>query len=251
MALHTLIRLALVVVALAAWEAGSRLAEAVYFPPPSVIAAKTVTLWVSPEGAADVLPSLARLGAGWAVAAAAGVALGLAIGRSRTLADLTGPLVHFGRSVPPAALLPLFLLFFPIGSPVQIAAIVYGVLWPVLINTADGARFVDRQYLETARVFRMGRAQQLWRIILPAAAPKIFAGLRLSVSLALIMMVISELYASTEGIGHRMREAEGIDIPALWAAIVLLGLLGIVLNSGFLLVEARLLAWHRGAHAER
>lgn len=243
------------VLAIAAWELATTSARAVYFPPPSAIVARMHEMWfagplsrlfLTDEALRDLLPSLARLGGGWAVAVAAGIALGVALGRSQTLSALADPLVHFGRSVPPAALLPVFLLFFQVGTPMQLAAIVYGVVWPVLINSIDGARYVDQQYLETGRVFRLNGAQRLTRIILPAAAPKIFAGLRLSVSLALIMMVISELYASSEGIGHRMREAEGsFDIPAMWAGIVLLGLLGVVLNAIFLVVERRVLSWNR------
>jgi ABC-type nitrate/sulfonate/bicarbonate transport system permease component len=246
MALHTLIRLALIGAGLLGWELVTRSLQVVYFPPPSTILARSAELWLTSEGAGDILPSLGRLGLGWALAAAVGVALGLVLGRSAVLSELVGPLVHFGRSVPPAALLPVFLLFFSIGTPVQLAAIVYGVLWPVLINSIDGARFVDAQYLDTARVFKLSPLRRLTGVVLPAASPKIFAGLRLSVSLALIMMVISELYASTEGIGHRMREAEGaVDIPAMWSGIVLLGVLGIALNGLFLLVEQRALRWSR------
>ncbi|MEU7898517.1 ABC transporter permease subunit [Nonomuraea sp. NPDC049152] len=242
-------------VAAVVWELATRAIGAVYFPPPSTILARMREMWfagpptrlfLTEEAAADLLPSLGRLAAGWAVAAAAGVALGVALGRSRWLSALVEPLVHFGRSVPPAALLPVFLVFFRVGTPIQLAAIVYGVLWPVLVNAMDGARYVDRQYLDTAQVFHLRR----WPIVLAAAGPKIFAGLRLSVALALIMMVISELYASSEGIGHRMREAEGsFDIPAMWAGIVLLGILGVLLNGVFLAVERRALRWRRGRTA--
>lgn len=205
-------------------------------------------VFLTDEAIADLLPSLGRLMVGWAMAAAAGVALGVALGRSRWLAGLAEPLIHFGRSVPPSTLLPVFLLLFKIGTPMQLASIVYGVVWPVLINAADGARFVDKQYVETGEVFRVSRTQRLFRIILPAAAPKIFAGLRLSVSLALIMMVVSELVGSSEGIGHRMLEAQSdFDIPAMWAGIVLLGLLGILLNAVFVGVERVLLGWHRAS----
>ncbi|WP_205315236.1 ABC transporter permease [Nonomuraea lactucae] len=244
-------------VAAVLWEAAARRAGTPYFPPPSVIVVKLHELWFSgppgslfltPAAVGDLLPSLGRLFAGWAVASLAGVALGLAMGRSRSLSALVEPLLHFGRSVPPTALLPVFLLLFEIGTPLQLAAIVYGVVWPVLINSMDGGRHVDRQYLETGQVFRVAAGVRLARIILPAAAPKIFAGLRISVSLALIMMVVSELYGSTEGIGHRMLEAQGqVDIPVMWAGIVLLGLLGVLLNVAFVAVERRLLSWHASA----
>ncbi|WP_245642581.1 ABC transporter permease [Nonomuraea candida] len=244
-------------VAVAVWELATRSAQATYFPPPSQIVVRLHELWFSgpvargfltDEAVADLLPSLSRLFAGWATACAAGVLAGVALGRSYRLSALVEPLLHFGRSVPPAALLPVFLVLFKVGTPMQLASIVYGVLWPVLINSMDGARHVDRQYIETGVVYRFTAWQRLTRVILPAAGPKIFAGLRLSVSLALIMMVISELVGSSEGIGHRMLEAQGqFDIPAMWAAIVLLGLLGIVLNAAFLAVERAVLGWHLSA----
>ncbi|GAA4910587.1 ABC-type nitrate/sulfonate/bicarbonate transport system permease component [Nonomuraea thailandensis] len=244
-------------VAVAAWELVTRALQATYFPPPSQIVARLHELWFSgppsrvfltDEAVADLVPSLSRLFAGWSIACAAGVLLGVVLGRSAWLSGLVEPLVHFGRSVPPAALLPVFLVLFKVGTPMQLASIVYGVVWPVLINSMDGARHVDRQYIETGAVYRLSSWQRLTRIILPAAAPKIFAGLRLSVSLALIMMVISELVGSSEGIGHRMLEAQSqFDIPAMWAGIVLLGLLGIGLNAAFLAVERAVLGWHTSA----
>lgn len=244
-------------VAVVVWELVTRNAEATYFPPPSAIVVRLHEMWFSgplsqafltDEAVADLLPSLARLAVGWAMAATAGVAAGLALGRSRTLSAIVDPLIHFGRSVPPSTLLPVFLLLFKIGTPMQLASIVYGVVWPVLINSADGARFVDKQYIETGAVFKVSRIQRLVRIILPAAAPKIFAGLRLSVSLALIMMVVSELVGSSEGIGHRMLEAQSdFDIPAMWAGIVLLGILGILLNAVFVGVERIFLGWHQAS----
>ncbi|MCK2215826.1 ABC transporter permease [Actinomadura sp. ATCC 31491] len=246
-------------VAAVAWELATRSAGAAYFPPPSRILSRLREMWfagppsrafLTDEAVADLLPSLARLAAGWAMACAAGVLAGVALGRSRRLSALAEPLLHLGRSVPPSTLLPVFLVLFRIGTPMELAAIVYGVIWPVLINAMDGARHVDARWIETAAVYRLTARQRLTRVILPAAAPKIFAGLRLSVSLALIMMVISELVGSSEGIGHRMLEAQSqFDIPAMWAGIVLLGLLGIVLNAAFLGVERLVLSWHRTAHA--
>jgi ABC-type nitrate/sulfonate/bicarbonate transport system permease component len=97
-------------------------------------------------------------------------------------------------------------------------------------------------------VFRVTGWQRLWQVILPAAAPKIFAGLRVSLSLALILMVISELVGSTAGIGdHLVNAQRGFQLPEMWAGIVLLGILGLLLNGLFVLVELRVLAWHRGA----
>ncbi|WP_346101339.1 ABC transporter permease [Nonomuraea maheshkhaliensis] len=241
----------------AGWEAGARTAGMFYFPPPSVILARMHEMWFSgppsrgfltPEAASDLLPSLTRLGTGWGMAAVAGIALGVVIGSLRVVSALLEPALHFARSIPPSALFPLFMLLFGIGTPLQVALIVFGVIWPILINAMEGVRSIDPGYLDTAAVLRLGLGHRLFRIVLPAALPKILAGLRLSVSLALIMMVVSEMAGSTDGMGYRLREAEGnIDVAAMWSVITLLGVLGIVLNAIFVALEQRHLAWR--AHA--
>lgn len=246
-------RLLVLAAAVAGWQLGAKSAASPFFPPPSTIvpgmyhrwfSGPASHLWLTSDATANLLPSLGRMLGGWAVAAAAGVALGVAIGRLPLLADLAEPLVHFGRAVPPPALVPVFLFVFKIGTPMEVSAIIFGVIWPVLINSIDGARHVHPVHIETARAFRVSPVQRLLRIILPGAAPKIFAGLRLSLALALVMMVISEFAGSTNGIGNEMLSAQStFDIQLMWSVILLLGLLGIVLNVAFALVEHRVLAW--------
>ncbi|WP_326820566.1 ABC transporter permease [Streptosporangium sp. NBC_01756] len=240
-----------------AWEAVSRMAGAVYFPPPSAILVRLHELWFSgplrhafltQEALDHLLPSLGRLVLGWAGACVVAIAAGVALGRSAVLCDVVNPLVHFFRSVPPPLLIPIFMTMTGVGTPLQLTAIVFGVSWPVLLNALDGARHVDRRYLEAAQVFGVSRMERLTRVILPAASPKIFAGLRISVALALIMMIVSEYVGSTEGVGYRMLIAQSqVDVLSMWTAIVLLGLLGLVLNTAFLRFERRMLVWHRGA----
>lgn len=250
-------QLAVVVVAVGCWELVTRSAANPNFPTPSSIVSTMYHrwfdgpvshLWLTTDATGNLLPSLGRILAGLAVAGLAGTAIGLIIGRNTVLAELTEPLVHFGRAVPPPTLVPAFLFVFKIGSPMEIGVIAFGVLWPVLLNTIDGARHVHPGHLETARAFRLGLAQRLLRVILPAAAPKIFAGLRLGLSISLILMVISEFEGSTNGIGRELLIAQGeLDIPTMWAVIVLLGLLGIAANALLAVGERRALAWQRGS----
>jgi ABC-type nitrate/sulfonate/bicarbonate transport system permease component len=251
-------RLLVLAAAIAGWQAGTEAANSPYFLPPSAIVSAMYHqwfsgpaghLWLTPDATANLLPSLGRMLGGWAVACVAGIALGVAIGRLPLLADLTEPLVHFARAVPPPALVPVFLFVFNIGTPMEVATIVFGVIWPVLVNAIDGARHVDPGHLETARAFRVSPAQRLLRIILPSAAPKILAGVRLSLGLALVMMIISEFVGSTDGIGREMLQAQSLfDVPVMWAVIVFLGLFGIVANGLFTLLERRILAWQPPAH---
>jgi ABC-type nitrate/sulfonate/bicarbonate transport system permease component len=246
-------RLVVIAAVVAAWQLGTQAADSPFFLPPSQIvpamyhqwfSGPASHLWLTPDATANLLPSIGRMFAGWAIAAVAGIALGVAIGRLPLLADLTEPVVHFARAVPPPVVVPVFLFVFNIGTPMEVAAIIFGVIWPVLLNSIDGARHVHPGHLETARAFRLPAAIRLTSIILPSAAPKILAGLRLSLALALVMMIVSEFVGSTNGIGNEMLKDQSLfDVPGMWGVIVLLGLLGMVLNAAFGLLERRVLAW--------
>ncbi|MEV0378902.1 ABC transporter permease [Nonomuraea sp. NPDC050643] len=247
-------RLWVIPLVLAVWELVARGLADTDFPPPTTIVARMYELWFSgPQVFTDdaidnLLPSLGRMFGGWVLAAVIGVTAGVLLGRSRTATDYVDPLIEFGRSIPPPLLLPVFLILFQTGLATQLATIVFGVIWPVLLNSIDGARSVDSTYVETATVFNLSRAQRLRVVVLPAASPKIFAGLRLSLSLALILMVITELIGGTDGIGYQLLQAQrSFDGAGVWAAIALLGILGYVVNSLFVLAERRVLVWHRQA----
>jgi ABC-type nitrate/sulfonate/bicarbonate transport system permease component len=254
-----LARLVVLAAAVAAWQLGTQAADNPFFLPPSQIvpdmyhqwfSGPASHLWLTPDATANLLPSVGRMLAGWVIGAVAGITLGVAIGRLPLLADLTEPIVHFARAVPAPVIVPVFLFVFNIGTPMEIAAIVFGVIWPVLLNSIDGARHVHPGHLETARAFRIPPATRLARIILPSAAPRIFAGLRLGLALALVLMIISEFVGSTNGIGREMLEDQSVfNVPGMWGVIVLLGLLGMVLNALFSVLERRVLAWQPPAHS--
>ncbi|AHH96900.1 ABC transporter permease [Kutzneria viridogrisea] len=234
--------------ALLLWQVLAARAANPYFPPPVQIAGAAGRLWLSPLLGTNVLPSVARLLGAWAVASVLGVVIGLGLGRSRVVADYFEFLFSFLRTLPPPLLVPVFIVAFGIDSRMEIAVILFGVIWPVLLNTMDGARSVDQVKVDTARAFRISRGRWVLGVVLPAASPKIFAGLRVSLSISLILMVISELGGSTSGIGYQLGTAQGqVDLPGMWAWIVLISLLGYVFNRVLLQVEHRLLAWHRGA----
>jgi ABC-type nitrate/sulfonate/bicarbonate transport system permease component len=257
---HRLAQLVALVVLVGAWELATRLAENPFFPPPSKIAKNMRELWLSGPSSQllltenvrdDIVPSLSRLLSGWTIAALLGITIGIALGRSQRLVEYLGPLLHFLRAVPPPALLPVFIVILGLSSTMQLGVIVFGVIWPILLNTIDGARSVQPTQVETVRVFRVSRPRWLLGVVLPAASPKIFAGLRISLSLALILMVISELIGTTDGLGRALEDAKGeFSIPDMWAVIVLLGILGYVLNAVLLAIENLVLRWHHGARVQ-
>ena len=244
------------VLALVVWELVARSAGSPFFPPPTTIAVFIWDNWLSgpPEqlflsdlAVANLLPSVARMLGSWAIAVLLGVSIGIALGRSSTAQDYAGPLLAFFRAIPPPVLAPVFLLIFNLGTPMQVATIVFGVIWPLILNSADGARSIDPTQYATARAFRLPRGQWLFQVVLPAALPKIFAGLRVSLSLSLILMVISELLGATDGVGYQLNIAKNsFDFPAMWAVVVLLGILGYLFNTILLAVERRVLRWQPG-----
>ena len=240
-----------------AWQLATVGGRSIFFPPLTEILAQARRTWLSGPAssafltsavATDVVPSLGRLLGGWLLAVVAGVTVGTAIGLVRNLADYLDPVIEFVRAIPPPALIPPFLVVLGLGSDMKIALIAVGVVWPILLNTIDGVRSVDPVLVDTSRTLRTGRLRRLAFIVLPSASPRIFAGLRVSLSLSLILMVISEMVAANGGIGFTIVQAErSFAIKQMWAGIVLLGVLGYLLNTLLLVVERRLLAWHRGA----
>lgn len=240
-------RWAVLVVAVALWEPAARAGDSPFFPPPSAIAGSLwEKLWRSDLAAAHLLPGVGRMLAGWAIAAVCGVLIGLALGRSGVVLQYLSPLFAFVRAVPPPLLVPLFLVLFDLGTPMQLATIVLGVIWPVLLSSIDGAASVHPVQVETARVLRLRPTEWWLRVVLPAAAPKVMAGLRVSLSLALILMVISELVGATNGLGFQLALAQRrFDFLTMWTVVVLLGMLGYAFNSGLVAVESRVLHWQQ------
>ena len=239
------------------WEFAARKAGSIFFPPPSEILHRAATLWLSGKPQRlflsdsifqDVLPSILRLLGGWALAVLIGIPFGILIGRSRNLSDLVNPSLQFLRAIPGPALIPIFIILLGTESTMRVTLIAFGSIWPILLNTIEGTQTVDPVQLDTARAFQIPRHARLWRIVLPAAMPKILAGMRVSLALAVILMVVSELVASTSGIGYRIQNAQIMFLLTdMWCGIILLALIGYTLNLLFLKFERRVLAWHRGA----
>jgi ABC-type nitrate/sulfonate/bicarbonate transport system permease component len=250
-----LVRLSAPVVLIAVWQLAADARGSMWFPPPSAIVAQIYHLWFSagfpriltPAVAADVVPSFARMLGGWAIAAGVGICVGMVIGRSRVVAQLTEPVIHFLRSVPGPALLPIFLIVLGTGTPMRVSLIAFASVWPILLNTIDGVRAVDRTQLETARIFGLPWRAGVFRIMLPAAMPKILAGLSVALTVALTLMVVSELTVATDGVGYQIQRASQLFLmSSVWAGVVLIAIIGLILNSLFALAERRALRWYRG-----
>jgi sulfonate transport system permease protein len=232
---------------LTVWWGVSRNSTSAYFPPLSLIAQTFLDTWFWDRFQTDLMPSVYRFLTGFALAIALGVAIGVLLGLNRTLRLLTEPLVDFFRALPKPALVPVAILALGIGDGMQIALITFGAFWAVLLNTIDGVRGTDPQYFDVARSYGLSWGTRIRKIVLPNAAPQIFAGARLALAIALILMVISEMAGSVNGIGYFvLLSQQTFAIPQMWAGIILLGLIGYLSNAVFVMVEHLVLAWHRG-----
>lgn len=244
--------LGLPVVLFAGWFLLSDGSENFYAPPLRQILRAFADTWTPERLRADVLPSVLRLAAGYALAAAAGIALGVAIGLDRRLRATLEPVLEFFRAVPPPVLVPVIMLFAGIGDGMKVIVIVFGCVWPVLLNTVEGVRAVDAVQLDTARAYGITGAARIRTVILPAASPQIAAGLRQALSIAIILMVISEMFAASNGLGFTIVQFQRtFAIPEMWSGVILLGLLGFALSVLFRLAEGRALRWYEGLREAR
>jgi ABC-type nitrate/sulfonate/bicarbonate transport system permease component len=157
--------------------------------------------------------------------------------------------MNFFRSLPPVALIPLFLFIFGIGTKMQVAIIYFSAVWPVVLNTVDGVRATDPILLDVAKVYRLSG----WRrvgLTLHSATPQIFVGARIALAIALIVMVVSEMVGSTNGIGYVILQAQReFKVADMWAGILVIALVGLAVNILFVAIERRALRWQRGHQA--
>jgi ABC-type nitrate/sulfonate/bicarbonate transport system permease component len=222
-------------------------------PPLAKIVEVFVPTWVAPDAngqsllAKDVLPGLTRFLIGYLSALVVGIVLGLAVGSNARLRAFCEPVLEFFRAVPPSILVPIFMLFLGIGDNLRIAAIAFGAVWPVLLNTVEGVRAIDPVLDDTASSYRLRRRTRLFRIILPAASPQIVTGARQALPIAIIMMVISEMFAARDGLGAAIVVFQkSFAIPQMWGGVLLLGVIGVLFAVILKLVTDPLLSWYRG-----
>lgn len=245
---RSVLQLVMPVGLVAAWWWTSAGSTNYLYPPLAEIVESLRDDWIAERLGSDLVPSLGRFAAGYLIAATVGVAAGTLIGLAPRLRLSTLPVTEFARSVPSPLLLPFALVLFGIGNGSKVALIALGSVWPVLLNTVDGVRGVDPEVRDVARSLGISRRLQISRVILPAASPKIAAGLRVALSVALVLMIVSEMKGGTNGLGFRIRSAQrSFDTPDAYAGVIVIGAVGILLNLSFVTLERRIMRWHRGA----
>lgn len=220
------------------------------FPPLETILRRLYQLWIVGSAKQQLVPSLEHFAFGYAIAAIAGIGIGALLWSLRTVRDATSPFLYFLYVMPTPALVPAIMTIFGIGFTMKVVIIAFAAVWPTLLNTLDGMSGVDQVKLDSARVLGLSGAATVRSVVLPAAMPQIVAGLRNSLQVSIILMVVSEIVASTGGIGYFILSAQqNFSFTDMWTGIIVLALVGSALNLLFVLAEHRVLHWHYGARA--
>ena len=244
-----LLGIVLIALLLVLWELSSARGwvSALSWPRMSAILSTLWNLVFSGELLKELAPSMWRMAAGYLIGVGLGVLVGLLMGASRLVYYVLEPLTEILRPIPSPAYVPIAILFLGIDDEMKIFMIAFSTFFPVLLNTYSGVRSVDPVQLQTARTFGVKGSKLLWQIVLPSASPYIFTGMRVSLAIALIVMVISEMVAASNGIGYFVLAAQrGFQIREMFAGVVTLAVIGYTLNRIFLAIENWALAWHHG-----
>lgn len=240
--------LCLLIVVLLAWEASARfgwIASASWPPFSAVIQAFFVGLW---DGTIIriVASTVWRTAQGYVLGVGIGIPLGLAMALARPIRRLLSPGFEALRLIPAAAIIPPLIFLLGIDDKLKIFVVVFSLVFPMSLNTMSGVAAVDPIYKKVARTFGLSGTRTLLRVIVPASAPYILAGMRTCLGLALVVTIIAEMIAGEQGIGNYLASMQYAMRPAeMYSAIIALALVAYALNRLFLIWEAHVIAWAR------
>lgn len=228
------------------WEFAARhgLIESRLMPPPSRIASTLIELARSGELATHIAATMARVGAGFAIGAAAGTLLGAVSGSSGLVRRLLDPTLQGLRAIPSIAWVPLFILWFGIFEMPKIALIAVGVFFPVYLGVTGAILSIDRKVLEVGRVFRLSRIETVWRILLPAILPAWIVSLRSGLGLGFMFVVAAEFMGASEGLGYLLVDGQQLGkVGQIVAALIAFAVLGKLSDGLLVALTAPVLRW--------
>jgi sulfonate transport system permease protein len=235
----------------ALWQltANWRLVSPVFLPGPDRAWAALVRGFTGGELAAKLLGTLQHMAIGWLLACLAGIVLGSLFGSSRAMRLYVAPMLEFLRPLPASAIIPVAIALLGLTQGMALFVIAFGSIWPVLLATIHGFAAVEPRLNEVARALQMSRLAAIFKIGLPSASPDILAGMRLSLTVALILAVVCEMLAGLDGLGHWvLLSARSFRSADLFAGVILLGVIGYLTSQGMAIVERRLLRWRGRGH---
>jgi sulfonate transport system permease protein len=199
----------------------------------------------------NMLISLRRSGIAFGIAITLAVPLGLFMGTFRRFESFIDALVQTFRQTSALAIYPIFILLLGLGETSKITIICWAAFFPILLNTISGVKLVDTRLIEMARVFGASKREVFKRVVLPAAGPSIFVGLRLSATTSLLLLVAAEMIGAKQGLGFLIINAQyNFEIPLMFAAIVLLACIGLTVNYTLLTLQGWCCRWESSAHAK-
>ena len=239
-----LIRTASVIVFLILWEIYGRRTDPILFTYPTAVAVAFWKLLISGELAQQLLVSLSALAAGFGASLVLGVILGLAMGRSRLAEAMLAPHINALYATPQVALTPLLMMWLGLGFAVKVAVVFLFAFFPILINTASGAKNVSASMVEVGRAYLAPPRQILFKIVFPAALPFIMAGVRIAIGRGLVGMIVAELFTAITGLGAMLSLYGNIfETAKMFVVIIILALLGIGLIHASQALERKLATW--------
>jgi NitT/TauT family transport system permease protein len=236
----------LVLALLAIWEAVPRLGltDPAFLPPFSEVIAAGWRLAQSGELYDDVAASLLRALSGFLISVVLIVPLGLAVGWYARLGDILNQFIEVCRNTAPLALLPVFILLLGIGELSKVTMVVYSCAWPLLLNTIAAVKQVDPLLIKSARTMGASPQQLFRKVILPAALPTIFVGIRLASASAMLVLVASEMVGAKAGLGYLIIYSQySFLIPQMYFGILGITVIGLTFNAVLEALEGRLMRW--------
>ena len=245
---HRVVGWGFVLLLMLLWEILGRLDTSGLFPPLSEVLVEVVDVLLSDALLTDILPSVARALAGFVVGSASAIVLGVVLGWWRALEPWTTAPLEFLRAIPVPVLVPLAVALYGSTDPMKIGIIALGAFWAVLLNTVDGIRRVEPGYIQSARVYTTGSDLAiLRRVALPAAAPQIATGLRIGLAISLIVMVVSEMFGASSGLGYLILQSQRLyALTSMYAGVIILAVIGLLLTAIFSAAEKRAMFWFDG-----
>ncbi|MBM9468130.1 ABC transporter permease [Nakamurella leprariae] len=247
---RVLVAVWLPIVLLALWWVLSASSTSPFFPPLSKILGEWWDQWIVGDAKGQLVSSLRNLVFGYLAGSLIGATFGTLLWRFAAARRVTNPIIYFLYVLPAPALLPAMIALFGIGEMRQIALISFGAIWPTLLNTLDGMRGIDQVKFDAAKAMRLSPTRTLFSLVLPAAAPQMAAGLRASLQVSIILMVVTEMVAAREGIGYFILQAQTVfAVTKMWTGILTLVIIGMVANFLFVAIERRALAWYHRSRA--
>jgi len=235
-----------IILLLALWETAPRLglADRTFLPPLSEVLHAWWQLLLSGELINHIAASLIRALGGYAIALAYGIPLGIAIGWYKGVSDVINPLIELCRNTAALALFPLFILLLGIGETSKIAIVVYACSWPILLNTIAGVKSVDGLLIKSAQSMGVNQFTLFRKVILPAAVPMIFTGIRLAGATSILVLVAAEMIGAKAGLGYLIQYTQySFQIPSMYAGIITISIIGLIINKALFHIEQKFTAW--------